>query len=162
MKPINTLITILFISLLSTPSWSVTIGDLVERDGLYYEKFTDVPFTGEVTGKEKVAFKNGKWDGAWVRYHKNGQLMSKGNYRSGLAEGAWINYHENGQLFRKGNYKNGRKEGAWIHYYTNGQLSYKGNWKNHGRDGAWVAYNEDGTSFKLWTGTFKDGVKISD
>ena len=24
--------------------------DLVERNGLFYEKFTDVPFTGEVTG----------------------------------------------------------------------------------------------------------------
>jgi hypothetical protein len=29
--------------------------DLVENpsDGLYYKKFTDVPFTGEVTGQEQ-------------------------------------------------------------------------------------------------------------
>ena len=53
MKLFKTLLTILFISLLSSPSWSVTIGDLVERNGLYYEKFTDIPFTGKVTGKEQ-------------------------------------------------------------------------------------------------------------
>ena len=48
MKPIKTLLTILFILLLSSPSWSVTLGDLVERDGLYYEKFTDIPFTADL------------------------------------------------------------------------------------------------------------------
>jgi hypothetical protein len=50
MKPINTLLAMLFISLLSSPSWSSTLGDLVERDGLYYDKFTDVPFNGKVLG----------------------------------------------------------------------------------------------------------------
>ena len=59
MKPIKTLFTILFISLLSSPSWSVTLGDLVEREGIYYEKFTDVPFSGKVTGSEQGSFKNG-------------------------------------------------------------------------------------------------------
>ena len=49
MKPINSLLAMLFVSLLSSPSWSVTIDDLVKREGIYYEKFTDVPVTGEVT-----------------------------------------------------------------------------------------------------------------
>ena len=82
MKPIKTLLTILFISLLSSPSWSVTLGDLVERDGLYYEKFTDIPFTGEVTGAEQWSFKNGEGDGAWVMNRMNGQLMNKGNWKN--------------------------------------------------------------------------------
>ena len=30
----------------------VDFKDLVERDGLYYEKYTIVPFTGKVTGKQ--------------------------------------------------------------------------------------------------------------
>jgi len=29
----------------------VTLDDLVERNGLHYQKFTDVPFDGEVTEK---------------------------------------------------------------------------------------------------------------
>ena len=32
----KTLITILFLSFLSSPSWSVPYDDLVERDGVYY------------------------------------------------------------------------------------------------------------------------------
>ena len=53
MKHITTLITVLFISLLSSPSWSetVTMDDLVRRNGLFYKKFTDVTFTEEFFGK---------------------------------------------------------------------------------------------------------------
>ena len=88
MKPINILLTILFISLLSSPSWSMTLVDLVERDDLYYEKFTDIPFSGKVTGREQGAFESGKNDGAWVEYDYSGQLFSKGHYKKGKREGA--------------------------------------------------------------------------
>ena len=112
--------------------------DLVEREGIYYQKFTDVPFSGKVTGEYQGVIKNGKRDGAWVQYHENGQLMHKGNY------------------------KNGKKEGAWVSYFMNGQLYYKGNYKNGKEEGAWVSYNFDGTVHKENTGTFKNGEKISD
>jgi len=92
MKLINTLLTILFISLLSSPSWSVTFGELVERDGLYYEKFTDVPYTGKVTGEEQGSFRNGERVGTWVSYWENGQLSFKENYKNGKEEGEYISY----------------------------------------------------------------------
>ena len=114
MKPINTFLALIFISLLSSPSWSMTLGNLVERDVLYYEKFTNVPFNGKVTGKEQWSFKNGVEDGTWVDYYENGQLMYKGTYTN-------------------------------VKY-----------------EGAWVGYNEDGTVWERFSGTFKDGVKISD
>ena len=85
MKHLTTLITILFISLLSSPSWSETISwdDLVERDELYYKKFSDVPFTGEVTGQWDGKFKNGKQDGLWKYYYDSGQLSKTGIYIDG-------------------------------------------------------------------------------
>ena len=45
---------IIFTLLLTSVSWSkdVDIKDLVKRDGLYYEKFTDEPFTGNVIGTD--------------------------------------------------------------------------------------------------------------
>jgi len=138
MKSINTLVDILFISLLSSPSWSAALGDLVKREGLYYEKFTDVPFSGEVTGSEQGSFKNGKLDGVWVIYRKNGQLAMKGNYENGKLEGAFVGYWDNGQLRSKGNYKDGKKEGVWV------------------------GYDEDGTVIKNLTGTYKNGKRISD
>ena len=87
--------------------------DLVRREGIYYKKSTDVPFTGKVTGKDpeynrktQGSFKDGKWDGPYVFYHDNGQL-----------------------------------------------------WK---KEDPWVFYQEDGTVIEYWSGTFKNGVKISD
>ena len=85
--------------------------DLVERDGLHYNKFSDVPFTGKVKGKTQGSMKNGKKDGSW------------------------IGYFDNGQLHYKGDYKNGKREGYWV-------------WNNSVMSG--------------WTGTYKDGKKISD
>ena len=48
--------------------------DLVKREGLFYKKFTDVPFTGEVTGRHQGSYKNGKKDGPWVSYLKDGTV----------------------------------------------------------------------------------------
>ena len=50
------LLTLLFPAL----AFGVTVDDLVERGGLYYKKFSEVPFTGKVTGREQGAFENGK------------------------------------------------------------------------------------------------------
>ena len=136
--------------------------ELVERNDLYYEKFTDIPFSGKVTGVQQGSIKNGKFDGAWVKYHKNGQLFFKANYKNGKAEGAWFSYSDNGQLWEKGNFKNFKKEGDWVGYHENGQLSYTGNYKNGKVEGVLVYYNEDGTVVKHWKETFKDGKKISD
>ena len=72
--------------------------DLVEREGLYYEKFTGAPYTGEVTGEEQGSFESGNREGAWVYYWDNKQLWSKGNYKNGERDGAWVSYHDNGQL----------------------------------------------------------------
>ena len=72
----KTLLTLpfLLLSLISFPSWSETIEDLVVRDGLHYKKFSDVPFTGEVTGLFQGKVKNGKREGPWVYYDENGAL----------------------------------------------------------------------------------------
>ncbi len=137
------LLPILLLSLIScssgTESESVSETDSVaERDGLYYEKFGETPFTGIVTGKNQGRIKDGKKEGEWVGYWGNGQLMSKVNFKNGKEEGEWVGYHGNGQLSSKGSYKNGLWEGGWVEY------------------------NGDGTVYKRGTGTFKNGEKVSD
>lgn len=116
----------------SSVGWSLDYKDLVQRDGLFYEKFTDVPFTGEITGEEKGSFKNGKKEGFFFKYYKNGQLWSKGNFKNNKKEGSWIVYFNNGQIFSKGKYKNGRAEGYWVMYEKDGTIvdSMTRTWKN--------------------------------
>lgn len=130
---------LLVLLFLSFPSFGLTLDDLVKRDGLYYEKFTDVPFSGEID-----------------------EGLGRGELKDGKREGPWVNYYDDGQLDNKGVYENGRKEGPWVSYWSNGQLSYKGVFKNGRKEGPWVSYNKDGNAYKEGTGTFKDGVKIGD
>ena len=115
---------------------SVDAKDLVERDGVYFKKRTDVPFTGKTTGDEQGSVRNGKRVGLWVSFHENGQLRNKGTYEDGKMDGPWVSYYKNGRLGYKGTFKDGKKVGPWVHY------------------------NEDGTVWKSLTGTYKNGVKV--
>ena len=107
-----------------------TMGDLVERDGLHYKKSTDVPFTGEVRGKEQGSIRNGKKDGPWVRYHDNGRIEEKITFKDGNRDGPHVIYYDNGKLSSKGTYKDGKKHGPYVSYLRNGQIYYKGIYKN--------------------------------
>ena len=160
MKPINTFLTVLLITLLPSLGWSTPLDELMERDGLYYPKFSDVPFTGKVTGDTQGYLKDGRREGVWVTYYYSGALMFKGNYQNGKREGFYVDYYSTGEIREKGNYENGEREGSWVGYFKNGQLSYKGNHKNGKKEGIWFTYNDDGALRSK--DNFKDGVKISD
>ena len=129
---------VLIVLLFSTLALGETMKDLVVMDGLYYKKFTDVPFTGKVTGEYQGSFKDGKRDGPWVSYYYNGQLKWKGNYKDGKVDGPFVSYWDNGTVQSQGTSKDGEMEGPWF------------------------SYNKDGTVDENWTGTFKNGKKISD
>ena len=62
----------------------------------------------------------------------------------------------------QGSIKNGEREGYWIYYWDKEKLRSKGKYKNGYKEGSWVSYNKDGTVRKKYTGTYKDGIKISD
>ena len=158
---IITFFTVLF-CLTSSVGWSLEYKDLVERDGLFYKKFSDVPFTGKTAGQEQGSFKNGKRDGSWLSYWANGKLKSKGNYKNDNLEGSWTEYYDNGQLFYKGKYKDWLEEGYWVMYWENGQLKSKGNYKRGSQEGSWIYYNEDGTIWEDATGTYRNGKMISE
>ena len=91
------LLTLLFPSI----AFGETIDDLVEREGLHYKKFTEVPFTGKINGfleengEWQGTIRNGKKDGPWIYYWTNGHLQSKGTYKDGKKDGPWV-YHSNG------------------------------------------------------------------
>ena len=130
-------LTVLF-CLTSSVVLSETMDDLVITSGLYYKKFTDVPFTGKITGKEQGELRNGVKQGLWSSYNKKAQLLDKGSYSNGVEEGFWSYYYDNGQVAAKGKYKNGHWEGTWISFHPTGMLS------------------------KEETGTYKDGKKVAD
>ncbi len=94
-------------------------------------------------------------------YHDNGQLQEKGAYRNRKQEGPWVSYHDTGQLKAKGAFKGGEWEGPWVWYHDNGQLAGKGAFKGGEWEGPAVGYDEDGNK-EHWSGTYRNGEKVSD
>ena len=91
-------------SLLSSPSWCepLPFDELVIREHLFYKKFTNSPFTGEVSGEWFGKLEKGKRNGEWLAFEKNGE-----------EDGPFRLYYENGQLSSQGMNKNGSVEGIW-------------------------------------------------
>ena len=108
---------LIFIFFLFGQSYAETFDDLVFRNGLYYKKFTDIPFTGQITGQQQGNFKNGLQHGDWVTYYSDGQLLSKGKYIDGHREGVWERYDEYGTIYEIGKYIKGKRNGNWIMRY---------------------------------------------
>jgi antitoxin component YwqK of YwqJK toxin-antitoxin module len=147
------LLTFLFPSL----AYGETMDDLIFRpgDGLTYNKSTNTPFTGKVTGKGQRSFKKGKRDGPWVTYHNNGRLWVRATYKDGKIDGLWTRFDMNGQGREKQSYKDGKKDGLWVGYWENGQLFVNGNYKNNTKDGSWIGYWKNG-DLRI-EGSYKDG-----
>jgi hypothetical protein len=74
---------LLMVFLFPSFALGVEFGDLVKRDHLYYEKFTHIPFSGEVTGNIQGSFKDGIPDGLWVIYYADEQVGEKEPSRMG-------------------------------------------------------------------------------
>ena len=103
---------------------TVSSDDLVVRSRLYYKKFSEIPFTGEVTGEQQGRMENGKKKGAWVYYHKNGQLWMTGSYSvGGYREGEWHEYLEDGRWNAREVYGNGSPT---LHDFSSGYFPYFG------------------------------------
>ena len=80
---------LLLILLSSFLSVGETMNDLVEREGIYYKKCSDLPFTGDVEGLVQGSFKDGLTEGLWVESQDDGsaQLEQTGIFKNGVKIG---------------------------------------------------------------------------
>ncbi|OUT79433.1 MAG: hypothetical protein CBB82_01185 [Betaproteobacteria bacterium TMED22] len=157
---IQFIITLISLLLVPTYSWSESMENLVLRDGLFYQRSSSTPYTGELDDKRSQgSIVNGRQVGAWIAYWKNGQISSRGNYKNGEQNGSWLYYYDNGSLWSEESWKKGIQDGPWITYWDNGQLKSKGNYKNGKREGPWVSYWKNGEISEWESGTFKNGER---
>jgi len=120
--------------LFTSVGWSkdVDFKDLIKIDGLYYEKFTEKPFTGKVTG------------------------IKQGKIRKGIKKGKWIEYSDSGIIKKSYTIKRGKQDGEAFRYNRYGELRFKGNFKKGKKDGEYLVYDEDGQVYiKVF---YKDGI----
>ena len=162
MKPITTLLTIFFITLLASPSWSETKDDLVERDGLYYKNFSNVPFDGKINKTSKInvwytdksvtelsitTLLDGKVTKEQI-FHDD-FLFLESNLKDGKLHGTQKGFFT---FFAKSKettevtltYNYGILDGLNEQFYENGNLKFKGLYKADNKNGLWKVYHSNG------------------
>jgi antitoxin component YwqK of YwqJK toxin-antitoxin module len=78
--------------------------------------------------KEEYFKMNGKMNGIYKSYWKNGQLCTEVNYIDDIMNGIKKSYFPNGQLEEELNYIDGKKNGIYKSYWENGQLEEEVNY----------------------------------
>ena len=111
------------------------------REGIWYLKGQDTPFTGKV-----------------FSLHENGQKKAEGNFKDGKLNGLQMTWYENGQKFRKGNFKDGKEDGLGVQWYENGQKAGEANAKDGKHDGLQLSWHENGK--KRLEVNYKDGKEV--
>ena len=93
----------------------ISKADLVKRDGLFYEKFSNTPFTGKTTtGWYRATYKNGRLHGVLEVYGSNGQLMTLAALKDGLYHGKTVTYYPDGKRWEEIMYKSDLKDGPYV------------------------------------------------
>ena len=113
-----------------------TFDDLVEKDGLYYDRNLDSLYSGRIFGVEEGMIIYGKKEGEWSTFFSDGRLLSKSYFKAGLLNGPFKSYQSNGDVRSIGYYKNGKRSGQWVTYQSNGDV------------------------WHLLSGTFVEGIKV--
>ena len=117
--------------------------DLVEKEGVYFTKDSDLPYSGEVftlytSGdiKEEGKLEKGLMSGSWTYWNEDGNKYSEETYKNGYKEGQFILYKD-GNRQREGGYLNRKKHGLFIEWYDNGQMKQEGTFKEGRLSGVW-------------------------
>jgi antitoxin component YwqK of YwqJK toxin-antitoxin module len=69
--------------------------------------------------------RDGKADGYWKNYYKNGLLKIEGNRKNYVLDSIWNFYSDNGKITKAVNYLDGKKNGYTLSYDSNQRISGK-------------------------------------
>lgn len=92
----------------------------------------------------EVEMRNGKRNGEFRRYYKNGALDTHCYYVNDSIEGVEVMYTANGCKSQEYTYVHGKKNGPHKAYHLDGNLKIEGGFKDDLFDGEWHYYDERG------------------
>jgi antitoxin component YwqK of YwqJK toxin-antitoxin module len=154
---------------------------LQDRGGVLYEINSEKPFSGAVNYARsdytmKGRIKNGKHDGKWIAWYKNGQNKVEGFFEEGNKVGDWTQWHYNGQKEFEWIYEDGKRVliNAWdedaVEMVKNGNGRFRGAFRKlpkgdfkDGRQSGYWQYDSyrgeyiDGEKDGLWSRHDEDG-----
>jgi len=143
---------------------------LIEREGHYFRKDTNKPYSGPVFSlyrdgqkKEEGILKKGYFDGKHIYWYENGQKKFEKNYsyspKNELSywklDGEYTEWYSDGQKKEERTYKDGERDGLWISVWDDMRKTK--------REGTYIDGKLNGVVTTWWGGnkrseiTYKDG-----
>jgi antitoxin component YwqK of YwqJK toxin-antitoxin module len=123
-----------------------------KRTGKWIFTETDRPNSGfkKDAKVEEGYFLNGRKEGIWLKYHKDGKTISlKGNYTNNRPEGDYKRYFKDGKLKEAGSFSKDQFKGLLTRYHSNGKMSYQGNYNNSGYENGTIKYFHENGNLEL-------------
>ncbi len=120
----------------------VNVDELEDREGVFYLKLSNTPYTGKS-----------------FEFHENGNKKSELTLKEGKIDGLLLQWHANGQKKTEVNFKDGKEDGLRVSWYKDGQKEQESNWKDGQMDGTLTLWHKNGK--KMAQGTAKGGKSIS-
>ena len=151
---------------------NVEYGQLEDREGIFYVKEENTPYTGTLTSKfgamkeYEENYSNGKLHGDKVWYSEEGKPVVVDVYKNGRLDGTSFEYYLNGatktvkvyvdnkissiksynkagNIIHQSEFTDG--SGHWKIFWETGNPLEEGNYKNGVKDGEWKRYQSNGT-----------------
>ncbi len=121
-----------------------TLESVIQYKGKKEDGKTVYMYQHPNTVEMEVEMKNGKRNGEFRRYYKNGLLDTYCVYVDDAIEGVEVFYLANGCKSEEYTYVHGIKEGPHKAYHLDGSIKIEGGFKNDLFDGPWTYYDERG------------------
>ena len=117
---------------------------LYNKKGILKEAIREFAENGQKIA-EYFVDKEGKLEGHYRRWYKNGQLKINGYYDHGVFDGKQEEYFENGQMAKSGFYSGGIQEGLFQEWHENGKLTFEGSYVKGNKEQEFKQWYPDGT-----------------
>ena len=167
MKKLFPLLSVLFLIFGCTSEEPINLETkLFEKDGVYYTKDTNTPYSGRVfslheNGEKsgEGTLKDGTLDGLYTTWYDNGQKETKGSFKDEVPDGLYTIWYKNGQKKEEYTFKDGGIDGLSTEWYENGKKKEEWTLKNMVFDGLYTKWYENGQ--KKEEKTYKFGKEVS-
>lgn len=140
---------VLIFNFISCEKISESKPDITIKDGLIFRQGEFKPYTGivkdTIQGKRiEYEVVDGKKNGKFKTYFKNGRLEMIGQIKENLNQGKWTYYYQSGKVESEGIFKDDLPDGTWKWFYENGNLREEGVYVKGNREGKWILYDANG------------------
>ena len=149
----KSLLSALLVFILAVPSVAfsgdvITKDELLTRDGIYYKRFSNIPFTGRVTGIWQGNIVNGLIEGQWSVFLNSGELAFTRFMVKGKTHGQEVGYNANGTRSWETDVRHGVMHGKHKWFNDIGKLESVTHYQDGNIHGELIEYNTRDGSIK--------------